>query len=169
MDADSLGQGNPSVWVLGSLISSFVVQYVHVPPGFSNKTPLCPSWLLLASLQHSAFPPGNTTIVSVLPGPNSLVPRLLPGRPTTRARDLLLFPYDPPPHYARLVSHLISRPSGSRTSPAGLGSRPNITDRLLLAADVTERRPASHCTHPPIFEVWFRTTSRGTATRGERR
>lgn len=131
-------------WLADLLLRGTINTFMCLPI-LSNKTPLCPSWLLLASLQHSAFPSGNTTFVSVLPGPHSLVPRLLPGRLTTPSRDLLPFLYGPPPHYARLVSRLISRPSGSRTSPAGLGSRPNITDRRLLAADVTERHPASHC------------------------
>ena len=58
----------------------FCCTYNHVPPNFLNISPNCAPLGFCSPLYSTPpFPSGNTTIVSVLPGPHLLVPRLLPG------------------------------------------------------------------------------------------
>lgn len=153
LDADCLGQGIRVGSWLADLFSCCT--YNHVPPNFLNRNPIV---LLLASARFSTALrlslPATPPLSPCFLGPIFLFPVSPPRRPTTRARDLLPFLYDPPPHYARLASHLILRAPGGRTRQAGLGSRAHITERRLLAADATRASTGLSLRIPPIPEVW---------------
>lgn len=172
-DADCLGQGIR----VGSWLADLFCccTYNHVPPNFLNKTPIV-YLFLLASARFSysklrlSLPATHHHCLRASWAPIFLLPGFLPRRHTTRSRDLLPFLYDPPPHHARLASHLIPRASGSRTSPGRLGSRANHHRPASLGSRCHRASTGLSPRIPPVPEIWlFLRRNYATASRGERR
>lgn len=167
LDADCLGQGiRVGSWLAD--LFSHCCTYNHVPPNFFNTSHIV---LLLASgsLLYSTPPflPATPPLSPCFLGPRLLVPGLLPG--ALPLEHATCCPFCTTHHLTTLASHHIPRASRGRTSPTGLGSRANITEGRLLAADAPEHRPAFHCPLRQFLKFGFPTANRGTATRGERR